>query len=134
MTRDYRQMLRGDGVFVPRWLVTLLLVGAVLLIALRIFVPPSWPLQRLDSPDGARSALLLRTRYLRENFVVRVKDGSLWRTVFYSEPLSDDFRRDLGERLSWSPDSTRLYFRMGGRTVWGYDFPQARDLTDQERE
>ena len=131
--RDYRKLgRREEGVWVPRWLVTLV-VGAVLVwVALRIFVPPSWIVQRLDSPDGSRSAELLRTRYLRESFVVQVKDGALWHTAFYSEPLTNDYRVDLGERLAWSPDSTRLYLRFGGRVVWGWDSTQDRGLRSDE--
>jgi hypothetical protein len=134
MARDYRQLLRGDGVWVPRWVVRLAIAAVVVWAALKILVPPSWVVQRLDSPDGKRSAQLLRIRYLRENFVVHVKDGLLWHTAFYSPPITNDDRVDLGERLAWSPDSTRVYLRIRGRPVWGEDFLQGRDLRPDELE
>jgi hypothetical protein len=134
MARDYRQLLKSEGVWVPRWVVRLVIGAIAIWAALRIFVPPSWVVQRLDSPDGKRSAQLLRTQYLRENFVVHVKEGLLWHTAFYSPPITNDYRVDLGERLAWSPDSARLYLRIGGRPVWGQDFLQGRDLHADELE
>lgn len=132
MPRDYQKFLRSDRVMIPRWLFLLVIWGGVLWIGLKIFVPPSWVIQQLDSPDGKRSARVLRTRYLHENFVVRVKDGSLWRTAYLSSTITNDFRVDLGERLLWSPDSDRVVFRLSGEPVWGYDFSLDRDLRRDE--
>jgi hypothetical protein len=134
MARDYRNLLRSEGVWVPRWVVTLVL-GAVLVgVALRILVPPSWLVQRLDSPDGKRAAQLLRTQYLRQSLVVHVKEGALWHTAFYSPPITNDYRVDLGERLVWSEDSNRLFLLLGGRRIWGHDFSLGRNLSPQELE
>lgn len=132
MPRDYQKLTRGEGVFVPRWLIVALAAAGVLVVALRILIPPSWLVQRLDSPDGRRSAQLLRTQYLRPSFVVRLREGGLWQTAFYSDPITNDFRTDLGERLAWSADSARVGLRVGGRCVWGYDFDARRGLTPAE--
>ena len=132
MPRDYQRLLRGERVTIPRWLFLVAIWGGVLWIGLKIFVPPSWVIQQLDSPDGKRSARLLRIRYQHENFVVRVKDGSLWRTAYLSPTITNDFRVDLGERLLWSPDSGRVYFRVKGNAAWGYDFTLDRDLRRDE--
>lgn len=134
MARDYRKLLRSEGVVVPRWVVALALGAAVVAVALRILVPPSWIVQRLDAPDGRRSAQLLRTQYLHQSFVVHVKDGLLWHTAYYSEPITNDYRTDLGERLAWSEDSQRLYLRVQGRAAWGYDFAADRRLDRAELE
>lgn len=128
MARDYQKLLRSSGVVVPRWVIAAVLGVTLLWIVARILVPPSWIVQRLDSPDGRRSAKLLRTQYLRESFVVQVREGSLWHTAYYSGPITNDYRVDLGERLAWSPDSKRVSLRVGGRPVWGYDFDRAADL------
>jgi len=106
--------------------------GALLFVGSRIFFPPSWIIQRLDSPDGKRAAELFRTQYLQQNFAVHVRAGMLWHTAYCSPPLTNDDRVDLGERLLWSKDSNRLYFRMQGRTVWGHDFTESRDLSRAE--
>lgn len=119
----------AEGVWVPRWIVALAAVVVAMYVALRILVPPSWMIQRLDSPDGSRSARLLRTRYVsRENLVVQARDRWGLRTLFYSPSLTNDFRVDLGERLYWSEDSRRLFLRVEGRPVWGYDFEVRRAL------
>ena len=132
MVRDYQKLLRGSGVMVPRWVVVSVVALALLWVGLKILVPPRWMVQRLDSPDGKRSAMLMRSQYLKQNFEVHVKDGGLWRTAYYSDPIPSDHRMDLGERLVWSDDSSRLYFRLQGRLIWGYDFPQARNLAPAE--
>ena len=132
MARDYQKFLRSDRVMIPRWLFLVVVWGAVLWIGLNILVPPSWVIQQLDSPDGNRSARLLRTRYLRENFVVRVKGGSSWRTAYLSPTITNDYRVDLGERLFWSADSSRVYLRLGGEAVWGHNFTLDRDLRRDE--
>ena len=132
MPRDYQKFLRGDRVAVPRWVALLVVWGGVLWIGLKILVPPSWVIQQLDSPDGKRSARLLKARHVRENFVVRVQDGALWKTAYLSPTITNDLRVDLGERLFWSADSSRVFFRLNDKAVWGYDFTLDRDLRRDE--
>lgn len=132
MARDYTKLARGQGIWLPRWVVIAVPAIIVLWAALRILVPPSWIVQQLDSPDGARSARLLRTRYVKDSFVIRVRDGKLWNTAFYSGPITNDLRVDLGERLSWTGGSSRLLFRLQGAPVWGYDFDARRALQRDE--
>lgn len=128
MARDYRQLLRTDGVWVPRWLVVTLLVVLALWFAARIFVPPRWVVQQLDAPDGTRSARLLRSVYLQHHFIVQLQEGWFWQTAYYSDRLPADFRVDLGERLRWSEDSQRVWLTLQGEPVWGFDFKQQRNL------
>lgn len=132
MPRDYQKLTRGEGVLVPRWVLVGLAAIGLVFVALRILVPPSWVVQRLDSPDGRRSAQLLRTQYLRQSLVVRLREGGLWQTAFYSAPVTNDYRVDLGERLVWSRDSARVSLRVGGQFVWGHDFAAGRDLSREE--
>ncbi len=132
MTRDYSRLTRPAGMWVPRWAVLGVAALLLFLLGLRIWVPPSWVVQQLDAPDGRRSARLLRTRYVKDSFTIRVRETKFWRTVYYSDPLPDDLRVDLGERLFWTGDSSRLLFRMKNRVVWGYDFQQHRPLTETE--
>jgi hypothetical protein len=123
----------AGGLWVPRWLALLLASAALLYLGLRILVPPAWNVQRLDSPDGRRSARLLRTRYAaHESLVVKAKEGWTWRTLFYSAPLPIDYRVDIGERLFWSEDSRRLFLKLEGHPVWGYDFGARRRLAPDE--
>ena len=132
MVRDYRSAARGSGVWVPRWLVVLVSALVLLWLGLRILIPPSWIVQQLDSPDGKRSARLMRSRYVKDSFVIRVRDGKLWRTAFYSLPLDTDLRVDLGERILWTNESSRLLFRIQDSIVWGYDFQRRSSLSQAE--
>lgn len=137
MARDYQRLLHGPrsrGVTIPRWIAVLVPVLFVVLVGFRILVPPSFIVQRIDAPDGGRSARLERSRYADDHFIVYVRDqGWRWRTRYYSAALPEDFRIDLGERLAWSPDGSQLAFRMQGACIWGYDFEQDRPLTADER-
>lgn len=111
---------------VPRWLayaIGLLVLG---FLATRLLRDPVWTVQRLESPDGRRTAVLQRTTYVKDHFRVRVKDGRLWFIPYYSPPFTNDYRVDLGERLRWSEDSNQLYLRLRGRDVWSYDFTTAK--------
>ncbi len=132
MARNYGQLFRGEGVWVPRWVITIIVLAALLWFAARIFVPPMWTVQRLDAPNGERSARLMRSVYIRHHFVVQLREGLLWQTAHYSPPITNDFRVDLGERLRWSDDSTRVWLMMEGAPVWGYDFERQRRLEADE--
>lgn len=123
MSRNYAALSRGpSGIFVPRWL--LIAAAGVLLsiLAWSSFAPPTWTIQRLESPDGNRTAVLSRAQIGRQHFVIRVKDGLAWRTLMVSPPITNSFREDLGERLSWSSNSATLFFRMRNEVVWKHDF------------
>jgi hypothetical protein len=132
MAREYGNLMRGEGVFVPRWVLVSLAFLAMLWLAARIFMPPMWVVQRLDAPDGARSARLMRSVHTRHHFVVQLKDGLRWQTAYYSAPLDEDFRIDLGERLRWSEDGQRVYFTLQAEPVWAYDFERGRPMTAAE--
>ncbi len=132
MARDYGRMVRGGGIYVPRWLVVIILVLVAIWFAARIFVPPAWLVQQLDAPDGTRSARLYRSVYMQHHFVVKVRTGWFWQTAHYSQPLPHDLRIDLGERLRWSEDSLRVWLTVEGAPVWGFDFERQRNLRGDE--
>ena len=117
---------RIRGVWVPRWVLQVAGALALAFLAQRILHEPAWTVQRLESPDGRRTALLQRTTYVKDHFRIRVKDGRLWFVPYYSPAFTNNFREDLGERLRWSEDSEQLYFRLHGQDVWTYDFREGK--------
>ncbi len=127
MTRNYQRLPR-DGILVPRWMVWLVAVILLGWLGLKIMIPPRWEIQRLDAPDGKISARLMRNRYAQESLSVMVKEGALWRTIYYSPPLTNDYRTDPGERLFWSGDGKSLFLRLDGSVCWGYNFAQDRPI------
>ena len=120
------------GGWVPAWALRVAAFVALAFIAHRMLREPTWTVQRLESPDGRRTALLQRTTYVKDHFRVRVKDGRLWFTPYYSAPFTNDYRVDLGERMRWSEDGNHLFLRVRGREVWTYDFTrdESRNLID----
>jgi hypothetical protein len=123
MPRDFAALSGGPaGILVPRWMLATGIFLFASLLAFVAFSPPSWTIQRLESPDGSRTAVLSRTQFSKPCFVIKVKDGIAWRTLLVSPPITNSFREDLGERLLWSSNSTTLFFRMQDRFVWKHDF------------
>ena len=114
------------GVWVPAWALRVAAFVALAFIAHRMLREPTWTVQRLESPDGRRTALLQRTTYVKDHLRVRVKDGRWWFVPYYSPAFTNNFREDMGERLRWSEDSNRLVLRLRGEDVWMYDFRQGK--------
>ena len=121
MVRDWKRQVAGEGVWVPRSVLLLLLGVLVALVFYKIYAPPKWLIQRLDSPDGKKKALLKRVAYDHLNYSVHLKDGWRWNTIFLSPSFTNDYRIDLQERIRWSPDSRYLFFDIQNKPIWGYD-------------
>ena len=123
MPRDYAALTRGPaGILVPRWMLTTGIFLLASLLAYIAFAPPSWTIQRLESPDGSRTAVLSRTQFGRPHFVIKVKDRIAWRTVFISDAITNSYREDPGERLLWSSNSATLFFRQQNQIIWHRNF------------
>ena len=133
MARDYRAITgQNRGVYIPRAVVYFF--GFVLLcfIGMKILKEPTWLVQRLDSPDGSKTAVLKRVQYLQHYYKVQAREGKLWHTVFTTGAVTNAYQVDLRERIMWSDDSSRLYFTLQGKMVSGYDFDVGRTLPPQE--
>jgi hypothetical protein len=116
-------MNRGSrGIFISRWMLAACAMLVASVLAYLAFAPATWTIQRLESPDGRRTAVLSRTQFTSPCFVIKVKDGIAWRTVFVSPPITNSFREDISERLAWSSNSSSLFFRLQDRVVWRHDF------------
>jgi hypothetical protein len=122
MRRVRQPRLPRKGVFVPRWVLVGSGLAVLVWFGLKIMVPPSREIQRLDSPDGKISARLVRTEYADDHFSILARQGRLWQRIYYGPPITNDTRTDTRERLSWSSDSRVLFFRVNGSNVWAYDF------------
>lgn len=122
----------NQGVLVPRWLAGAVLFFLLYTFGAMLWKEPSWLVQRLDSPDQSKSAVLKRKVYTQPQFEIQVRVGRVWNTIFTSPPLEDDLTQDLRERLLWSRDSSRLYFSQQGQILWGWDFPRQSTLAVPE--
>ncbi len=132
MVRSFQKFVARDSILVPRWIIVLLAFLAVTWVGYRMMSGPTWLVQRLDAPDGERSARLLRMEYIRHHFRIQAREGLFWQTLFVSEPFEADYRVDLEERLRWSDDSNRLYLHIQDEPVWVYDFETGRRISRRE--
>lgn len=123
-----RRAVRPATYAVPRWAVHGVAAAALLYLGFKISQGPVWTLQRLESPDGRRVAVLQRTEYVRDHLRVRVKEGPIWFVPYYSPAFTNSYRVDLGERLAWDEAGNRLDLRIDGRVVWSYDFTRGRGM------
>lgn len=133
MARDYTKYVgRSHGLYLSRK--NLMFVGfvALVLASFQLFRQPTWLVQRLEAPNGERTAVLKRKQYFEHYFKVQAKEGTAWRTIYNSPALTNGYQVDLRERLFWHPNSTRLYFTVKGHMVMGYDFELGRHLTAVE--
>ena len=129
MTRDYSELTRSNsGVWVPRWLVITSGLLAAAFLAWTFLRQPTQLIQRLDSPDGEIIAVLKRTKYLESYFIIEAREGLGWSRLWTSGAFELDHRLDMGERMAWSEDSQKLYFKLKDKAVWAYDFASDKPI------
>ena len=71
MARDYTKYVgRSQGIYLSRK--NLLFIGFALLVlaGFRLFRQPTWLVQRLDAPNGERSAVLKRAQYFEHYYKI----------------------------------------------------------------
>ena len=102
-----------------------------------LFTPVSTDVaKRIKSPDGTKTALLIRTNARRVHFAVQ-QEGLINRTLFSCGGFDFDpnVNTDYNERIIWSDDSTfiaLLVDDVGWRpyvnhpVMWGYDFKNGK--------
>ncbi len=102
----------------------LLLMGFVLFISFRIFTAPTKIVETVTAPDGRREARLVHVFYYSEpGYKIATRTGRLWHTRYYLPEYPAVPAKDRIETLEWSPDSTRLGFKINGKLIWSCDFP-----------
>jgi len=133
MARDYNALTQSNsGVWVPRWLVIIIILIAAAFLAWSFLRQPTQLIQRLDSPDGEIIAVLKRVKYLDSYFIIEAKEGLTWSRLWTSGSFVLDHKVDRGERLSWSEDSRILHLKLKDEAVWGYDFSKDKVIRPQK--
>jgi len=94
----------------------------VLFIAYKILTPPSDEIVRIDSPDGTRSARLVRYFYYNNQpsykVYTREADTVFWLSVYHLPAYTNIPPESASPGIEWSADSRRLDFLMNGTSVW----------------
>jgi hypothetical protein len=110
-----------------------------------LFAPTSTDVaKRIKSPDGTKTAILIRKNAQRVSFAVQ-KEGLINRTLFTCGGFDFDpnVNTDYNERIIWSDDSTfiaLLVDDVGGSrydnkiraVMWGYDFKNGKMCFNNE--
>lgn len=94
--------------------------------------------RRLSSPDGTKTALLVRDYAFDLNFKLFIVDGPydpppkpdsyLWSSHDYNPETEQNFHEDL----EWSQDSSVIAVIIDGEYVFAYDFKPDEKVEDQE--
>jgi hypothetical protein len=94
--------------------------------------------KRLESPDGTKTALLIRRKAFDLNFVVMVRSGLKTSTLYFSPDYNTDPKIDWNEKIKWSGDSSVLVFSTDavppfGPEIWAFDFQNNTAVKDREK-
>ncbi|MFA5423444.1 MAG: hypothetical protein WC374_06255 [Phycisphaerae bacterium] len=62
--------------------------------------------KRVESPDGKKTALLIRRNAFDLNYGIKIKEGMKARTLFWTGDFVPDMGVDWNEKIIWSDDSS----------------------------
>jgi hypothetical protein len=142
-------MIRGHVIWeVPKKVRKVIFLGTyvfLLLFLLWHLIPlinPMGPVysdvaKRIRSPDYSKAAILVRRSGFDLNFIIKVKEKGIARTLHVSRDFVPDLTADWNEEIVWSDDSSMLVFRVddiqndGAEYMWAYDFMNRREYFDK---
>lgn len=98
----------------------------VVFIAYKILTPPSDDAQRIDSPDGSKTARL-KTEFYFDNqpsyhVYYRESGKRVWQKLYYLAAHTNAPAEEADPGLQWSEDSSKLDFLMNGTAIWHHAF------------
>ncbi len=109
--------------------------------------------KRIESPDGTRTALLIRRNGWDLNFAVKIKENLTTKTLHWTRDFAPNLEADWNEKLVWSDDSSFLvltveepphkrydtdvfgnilgyYYEQNDKYIWSYDFRDGKEYND----
>ncbi|MHC4455880.1 MAG: hypothetical protein ACYS0I_02130 [Planctomycetota bacterium] len=95
--------------------------------------------KRIESPDGSKTALLIRRQAFDLNFWVKIKEKGITKTIHFSRDFIPDSRADWNEKIVWSNDSSLLVLMVDDvqnnneKYMWAYDFKDKKEYFDKEK-
>lgn len=93
--------------------------------------------KRIKSPDGTKTAILIRRNSEFLRFAVKIKEGSKTRTLHTSRNFTPDLKADWNEKIIWSDDSNFIVFMADDvqnnneKYMWAYDFKDSIEYNDK---
>jgi len=93
--------------------------------AYKILTPPVTNVITATSPDGSKTARLLKIYYVSQpsyKIFCRNTGSRQWLPLLYLSAYTNVPHQSAVESLEWSPDSQKLFFQINGTVIWHYDF------------
>lgn len=111
--------------------------------------------KRIKSPDGTKTAILIRRNAWDLNFAVKIKENLTTRTLHWTGDFAPNLAADWNEKLVWSDDSSFIvltveepphrryytdvfgnktgYYEQNETYIWAYDFRNGKEYDDKEK-
>jgi len=94
--------------------------------------------KRIRSPDGTKTALLIRRNAWHLSFAVKIKEGFKTRTLYWKRSFDPDLKADWNEKIIWSDDSTFIVLTVDDvqnnneECMWSYDFQEGKEYQNKD--
>lgn len=94
--------------------------------------------KRITSPDGTKTALLIRRNAWDLNFAVKIKEGLKTKTLHWSRDFEPVRKADFNEKIIWSDDSSFIVLTVDDvrhnneKYMWAYDFRDGKEYYDKD--
>jgi hypothetical protein len=94
--------------------------------------------KRIKSPDGTKTALLIRSSAGYLTFEVKIKEGPKTKTLHTSRNFEPDLKADWNEKIIWSDDSNFIVLTVDDvqnnneKYMWAYDFKDGIEYKDKD--
>ena len=94
--------------------------------------------KRIESPDGTKTALLIRRNGWDLNFAVKIKENLRTKTLHWSRDFVPDLKADWNEQIVWSDDSSFIVLTVDDvqnsneKYMWAYDFRSRKEYYDKD--
>jgi hypothetical protein len=94
--------------------------------------------KRIKSPDGRKTALLIRRNAWHLSFAVKIKEGFKTRTLNWKRGFDPDLKADWNEKIIWSDDSNFLVLTVDDvqnnneKCLWAYDLKDGIEYNDKD--
>jgi hypothetical protein len=94
--------------------------------------------KRIKSPDGTKTALLIRSNAGYLSFAVKIKEGFKTRTLHWKRGFDPDLKADWNEKIIWSDDSNFIALTVDDvqnnneKCMWAYDLKDGKEYDDKD--
>lgn len=123
-----KRVYKKQSLFDPGKLGKVVFAAFMVFVAFKILTPPSEEMALLNSPDGTKTARLLRYFYFDNQpsykIYYRKKDKVAWLGLYHLPAYTNIPPESAEPSIAWTDDSLRLDFIMNGTSIWHHVFTE----------